>query len=716
MNGVVYERISGRQVAVPFANVYWLGTTMATQSDENGKFLLQKFSDVGVLQLVVSSVGYRSDTIRIAEGVNVIEVVLAQNVKELQEFTIRERQYSTYISKIEHNKSEVISSDGLCRLACCNLAESFENSATIDVGYSDAVSGARQIQMLGLSGIYSQLMLENIPFIKGLSSPFGLNYVPGSFMQSIQIAKGVSSVVNGYESMTGQINLEFRKPKNADRLFVNAFFSSELKSELNVVTAHVLNERWSTMFLVHGSLFGSEFDHIGHDGFMDYPKQRQINLVNRWSYEGEKLGSISMISYVNESRTGGQMGFDRGLNPNGLYGIGIDNQRLQFTTKNGYMIREGNSIALQLSGIYFEQDAFYGHNLYDGKEGNLYANLIYENNFAGNNVLSAGASFQLNDVKECFINQVFSGDSTLNVVRTEVVPGVFAQYSGELSEKFSFIAGMRYDYNSIYGGLFTPRLHLKWNAKEDFTLRASAGKGYRSASILAENFGYMASSKRFITDADLKMEDAWNYGFNFVQDFKIGDERRGTFTMDFYRTEFLNQVVVDLERNVREIHFYNLDGKSFSNSVQADLSGEVLKGFNVTLAGRYNDVKQTINGVLVEKPYVSKWKSLLVLSYATRYDKWIFDLTTQWNGACRVPETSIAESRYSNAYLFMLGQITRKFKYIDVYGGCENITNYVQANPIIAAGNPFGSDFDASVIYAPMMGRLFYIGLRWSVQ
>ncbi|MDL2314738.1 TonB-dependent receptor [Bacteroidales bacterium OttesenSCG-928-C19] len=715
LTGTVYEVVNKKQTPLPFANVFWLGTTKGTTTNENGSFSLKKPSANKESKLVISFIGYQNDTIAIPQTQDNVTVVMKSNAKELEGVTIAERLESSYISKLQHQKSEVISSDGLCRLACCNLAESFENSATIDVGYSDAVSGARQIQMLGLSGIYSQLMLENIPFIRGLSAPFGLNYVPGSFMDGIQISKGVSSVTNGYESMTGQINLEYRKPKNADRLFVNAFFNSELKSELNVVGAHEINDKLSTMVLAHGSYMGKEMDHIGDDGFMDYPKSYQINLVNRWQYDGEKYRNVSLINYVKEERTGGQMGFKRGNNS--LYGIGIDNQRLQFSTKNGYMLNEGSSVALQLSGTYFEQKAFYGKNNYDGREGNLYANLIYDNNFSGNNKITTGINFQLNDVKEDFTNGAYlSSIATQKFKQTEVIPGVYAQYTGELSEKFSFIAGARYDYNSEYGSLFTPRVHLKWNIFDDFTVRAAAGKGYRTPYVLAENFGYMASSREFVIGNDLDIEDAWNYGVNFVKEFKLPNDRKATFTMDYYRTDFKNQIVVDMDKDLHQVLFYNLDGKSYSNSLQADLTAEVLNGFNVTLAGRYNDVKQTINGKLVEKPYVNKWKGLLVLSYATKYDKWIFDLTTQWNGSCRIPNTDGLKPERSDAYFFLLGQVTRKFKHLDIYAGCENITNYVQKDPIIAANEPFGSNFDASVIYAPMMGRVFYIGLRWTLK
>ncbi len=722
LSGTVFELgEKGNKSPLPYANVQWLGTTKSVATKENGTFSIEIPSSEKDLKLVVSSMGYQTDTLSIEENQSFIEVLLSVKVTTLSNVDIVEKQDASYISRLNPVKTEVITTDGLCRLACCNLAESFENSATVDVGYSDAISGARQIQMLGLTGVYSQLLLENIPFIKGLSAPFGLGYVPGSFMESIQISKGVSSVINGYETMTGQINIEYKKPKTSDPFFLNAYLNSDLKGEVNALSAYEFNDKLSTMSFLHGSYSGRELDHVGHDNFMDMPKSWQINFVNRWDYENENYRNISLLNYVTEHKTGGQMGFERNLrtyDTTGLYGIGVDNQRLQIFTKNGYLLDNKSSVALQLSGVYFEQKAFYGLNDYKGNEADLYANLLYENSFSPKHKLTTGFSFQWTHSRENYDSENIYTLLNISLNQTEILPGVFAQYTFSLDEKLSLIAGFRYDYNTFFRkSVLTPRLNLKWSVFEKTTLRASAGKGSRTAYIFAENFGLMASSRQFVIQPDLNLfEEAWNYGFNIVQEIPFFGKRKAVFTFDAYRTDFIHEVNLNLDRSAHQAIFSNLDGKSYSNSLQADLKIEVLKGFNVTLAGRYNDVKTTIDGNLMDKPYISKWKGLLVLSYATKYNKWIFDLTTQLNGSCRLPNTNGAREEYTKPYVFMLGQITRKFKSIDIYAGCENITGFVQTDPIIAADRPFSQDFDASVIYAPMMSRLFYAGLRWTIK
>ena len=636
-----------------------------------------------------------------------------------------------YISRLKPIKTEVITQAGLNKLACCNLSESFENSATVDVGYSDAVSGAKQIQMLGLAGIYSQLMWENIPFLRGLSSSYGLSYVPGSWMESIQISKGTSSVINGYESVTGQINVEYKKPQTAKPFFLNYYISSELKNELNVFSTHKINKNLSTMLMGHGSYMGTKWDE-NNDGFMDQPKLNQINLFNRWAYEGEGYHSILGFNFVNENRNGGQMDYDENIHRNDTikYGIGIKNQRFQLFTKNGFEIKgmEETSLGIQAAATYHKQDAYFGLTNYNGTQKSLYLNAIFQSEITHRHLYSLGFSYQYDNYEETYsklkANKTY--DTSYNRPRIESVPGVFAQYTYEIPEKLTVIAGIRADFNSYYRTFVTPRLHLKWNITKSATLRASAGKGYRSASIFSENMGYLASSRTVMIVDNLDLEEAWNYGINFSKCWEFKENRKATFTIDFYRTDFINQVVVDIDHMMHHVDFYNLGfkntgGKSYSNSLQAEFNIDAFKRFNIGVAARMNDVKvDYLNGTM-EKPYVSKYKGLLTMSYATKYEKWMFDFTLQLNGKSRLPNMKMAPAapvydNYSPAYAFLLGQITRKFRNFDVYIGSENIADYMQHDPIMGASKPFSNAFDASMIWGPIMGRMFYGGIRWTIN
>lgn len=729
IKGEVYEYNSDKKlIPVPYANVYWMETQKGTSTNEKGIFILEK-TNKSSPHLVVSFVGYKNDTIIVPKEKKEIKIILTNNT-ELSEVVISGGMEGAYISRLKPIKTEVITQAGLNKLACCNLSESFQNSATVDVGYSDAVSGAKQIQMLGLAGIYSQLMWENIPFLRGLSSSYGLSYVPGSWMESIQISKGTSSVINGYESVTGQINIEYKKPQTAKPFFLNYYVNSELKNELNLFSTIKINKKLSTMVMGHGSFLGKKWDQ-NNDGFLDQPTMKQINLFNRWAYDGKHYHSILGINFLNENRDGGQIDYDENIHRNDTikYGLGINNQRFQVFTKNGFEISgmEASSLGIQASATYHKQDAYFGLTNYNGTQKSLYLNAIFQSQITKKHLYSLGLSYQYDNYDETYtkLKSNKTADTSYYRPREESVPGVFAQYTYEIPEKLTVIGGIRADFNSYYRTFVTPRLHVKWNITKSTIIRASAGKGYRSASIFSENMGYMASSRTVIINEKLDLEEAWNYGINITKNWELKDKRKASFTLDFYRTDFINQIVVDIDNNMHRVDLYNLGfnntgGKSYSNSLQAEFNIEPIKRLNVTIAGRINDVKMDYLKGNLEKPYVSKYKGLLTLSYATKYDKWMFDFTLQLNGKSRLPNAVMLPAtpvydNYSPAYAFLLGQITRKFRTFDLYIGSENMADYMQHSPIMGAAKPFSKAFDASMIWGPIMGRMVYGGIRWTI-
>ena len=719
VKGVAEENGKTELVGLPFANLYWAGTTTGVTTDENGAFEIHKPHDGEEFLLVVSYIGYSPDTVKIHKDLQYIEVRLQETV-QLEEVTVRRRMGGSFISQIEPLKTEIITITGLQSLACCNLSESFENSATVDVGFSDAVSGAKRIQMLGLSGVYSQLMFENIPTLRGLASTYGLTYIPGSWMESIQISKGTSSVTNGYESTTGQINVEYKKPHSAEPMFLNLFTNNEGRYEANLTSAVKLNEKWSTMILAHGSYQVNALDH-NMDNFIDMPTGGQLNFVNRWDYEVEGRGHSQFgIGYMKETRHGGEMEFDRDihLGTTTFYGIGIETSRFNVFAKNGFYFKNNpnSSLGLLLSYTAHENDAFFGVNDYLGKQNSFYSNLVFQTALDdhGHHKINAGVSFMYDNYSEVF--------RTFDLSRTESVPGVFGQYTySSHDEDFTLILGLRADQNSLFGTFITPRTHLKWNIAENTVLRGSIGRGFRAANVFAENVGILASSRNLVFEEEFKAESAWNYGVNITQSIPLEENRSITFTADYYRTNFENRVIVDMDRDAGFAYFYNLQGESYSNSFQTDVSVQPFEGFELLAAFRYNDVKITIDNELREAPFVNKHKGLLVLSYATRFEKWKFDMTNQFVGKSRLPDTSINPLQYqrpgfSDPHYILHAQITRRFRNLDVYFGGENLTNFMQKHPIIASDDPFGNYFDTSFVWGPILGRKFYLGIRYTIN
>ena len=710
---------NNRSIPVEDASVYWAGTQNGTMTDTDGRFTLPMPSENR--RLVIRHISYRTDTIDIHDTDRYLQITLTAG-HLLQTATVVSSRSASHISG-KPILTQVISTEGLRRAACCNLSESFESTASVDVSYSDAVSGAKQIQMLGLAGVYSQIMLENVPYVRGLATPFGLMYMPGSWMEEISISKGTASVINGYESITGQIDVEYKKPGTSqEMLFANLFLNSMLKTEGNANLRLKVNDKLSDMLLVHVENQPKMFDH-NHDGFTEVPLNTQINLLNRWDYAPSKRwNGRSMLGYVSDTRTGGQTGFRRSMydkqptcGDSSIYGIGIDHRQLNFITKNGLLLNgEQESIGTIVSFTMADHQAFYGYRKYNARQYSGYANLFYENYLGTQkkHKIDAGMSLQMD-----MTDERLDGDTSHS---TEVVPGIFAQYSYILDEHLILIAGSRLDYHNLYGLLFSPRLHLKWQATPQTAIRYTIGKGYRSAHPYIENTNLMASSRQFVMEEELKMEEAFNTGLSVTQKFKLfGNE--SSLAVDYFYTHFLSQTIADVDRSPFAVYFHNLNGKSYSHAFQAECNLSPFQRFELMIAYRYNHVMETVNGTLKEKAMVIPHKMVINLHYATRFEKWKFDLTTQLNGSARLPDASLLPEelrypKYSPAFATINAQISRQFKHWEFYLGAENLTDYTQEHPIVDAANPFGPYFDASVVYAPLTGRMFYAGCRFALK
>ena len=716
VKGHVYENSPEEgNIPLPGVNVVWLGTNTGTVTNDEGFFSVRKPGPQAHM-LVLSYVGYISDTLHIHQPGHEVEVFLRSNLS-LDAVTIHGKQKGSHLDRLNPIHTAIISQAGLQQAACCNLSESFENSATVDVHYSDALTGAKQIELLGLAGVYSQMMTENIPNLRGLSSTFGLNYIPGSWMESIQVSKGASSVVNGFESITGQINIEYKKPEESEAFYFNMYANSLQKVEGNINFRVPLSDKWSTIVMAHGENEQHTTD-VNGDGFMDLPMMKQYNLMNRWMYQGTRgLETRFGVSLLEEERVGGEMRFNPEAipNPENGYGILLNTRRAEAYWKTGFVFtnRPATSIGLITQLSHHNQSSIYGYNQYNGRHNSSYVNLLFQS-WIGD--VRHGFTTGISLVTDNFSEKL----NTAHFARNEVVPGAFFQYTYKPDDSFTLMTGIRADRHNLYGLFYTPRVHLRYNLSEHTTIRASAGKGYRTASVFAENSYLLASSRELELLEEMEQEKAWNMGATLAQSFHLrGNE--WTFSAEFHRTDFQNQVVIDIYQDPDKILVYNLDGKSYSNSLQMNLAGSPLERLDVVLGYRLNDVKTTINGELADKPLVNRTRGLASISYATRLSKWQFDLTYQYNGRGRLSPTNAFPPAYQRADRFdpfsiINGQITRRFKHWHIYTGVENLTNFRQTDPILAADDPFGPYFDASMVWGPIVGRKIYAGIRVQID
>lgn len=658
-------------------------------------------------------------------------------------------QNGNYLAKGKDLRTEVISSAGLRKLACCNLAESFENSASVTVGYSDAITGARQIRLLGLSGIYTQMLDESRPSMRGAAAPFGLSYVPGQWLESIQISKGLSSVTSGVEAITGQINTEYRKPTDEKPLFVNASVMNDTKTDLNVASSLQMGEKWSTVLLGHVSGNFKTSDH-NHDGFRDDPKMLQFNVANRWLYYGDKAQVRFGVRALQDNRQGGQDGYDHKtymLMAHSPWGSDITNRQVNGYVKVGVPITEDNAKNFAFVADYTltDMDAWFGASKYFVTQNSAFLNALYMNEINDSHKFTLALGGTVDNYGEDFSRKVTAQTLTPGkTYGTFYNAGISGEYTYHAGEKFSTIVGLRGDWYNGDGFRFTPRLTLKYNPIDAIVIRANGGRGLRRSLPLIDNIGVFSTGKSFNGNySDHILEDAWTYGGNATFYLPFGHSKDTYLSLDYFGTRFAQQAVIDYELQKDAISFYSLDDRrSFTNSYQADFNIEAFKGFTVTATFRYTDARIELDGQgLVEKPMTSRYKGVLNLQYATNLNKWIFDFTASVNGKSRVYNfmrdlrnddgSLMYKDGFTPVYPLLYAQITKKFKGVDIYIGAENITGYRQKNVILgtmsdaamsghsghaaSVVDPSASDFDASAVWGPIMGAKYYLGVRFTL-
>jgi outer membrane receptor for ferrienterochelin and colicin len=654
---------------------------------------------------------------------------LSFSQEELEEVKIKAKTKGIVKSLKGTSNTTIVTSAELLKAACCNLAESFETNPSIDVNFSDALTGTKQIRMLGLTSPYIMITEENIPSVRGASQAYGMSFTPGTWVESIQITKGAGSVVNGYESISGQINTELIKPLGDIPFFLNAYGDNSSRFEVNTHFNQKVTDKWATSLFIHGNARVGKND-MNDDGFLDNPLGRQLNVTNRWQYANQETGWVSFLNarFMRDEKLSGEMHFDPDKDKltTNHWGSEIETERLDLTSKLGYVFKDMpyQSIGFQNAFTLHNQQSYYGLNQYDIKQQSFYSNVIF-NSIINNtrNKFSTGLNFAFDNYTE-FVNLT-------DVSRVDNSIGAFFEYTFDDSDKFSYILGGRVDHHNRLGTFFTPRLHARYNPWDRGVLRLSAGRGKRAANIFAENQTLFASSRQFsVLDTSGKIyglnpEIAWNYGFSFTQKFKLFT-KNADVTMDFYRTDFQNQAVVDVMNSPQEVLFYNLKGSSFANSLQLDFNIELKKHLNVRTAYKYFDIATDYLSGTFQRPLQAKHRVFANIEYATHIldkgQQWRFDFTTNWLGKQQLPFTATNPEQdrfpeFSPSFAVMNFQVTRTFSStFEMYLGGENIGNYRQNKAILGSDNPFGTNFDASIVYAPIFGNMYYAGLRFKIK
>ncbi len=724
IKGVVFEaNNTNEEIPLPGANVHWLGTSVGAVTDIDGKFNIDYKTEYR--KLIISYVGFTTDTLTITEPREIRHWL--KPMSTLDEITLEGRNKASATSYLASENLINISSEELLKAACCNLSESFETNPSIDVNFSDAITGTRQIKMLGLTSPYILIATENIPSIRGASQAFGLTFIPGTWVESIQITKGAGSVVNGFESIAGQINAELQKPAFDDKLFVNLYGSVNGRLELNTHVNTSVSDKWSTGLYIHGNLRDKKFDN-NNDTFLDMPLAKQVNVMNRWQYTDTENGLVSFINvkYLRDEKQTGQLDFNPDFDQltTNAWGSEIDTRRIETSAKLGYVNPEipYQSLGVQFAYSHHDQESYFGLRKYDILHNSVYGNIVYNSIISDSrHKIKTGASYTYDHYDELVEDTTYE--------RSEMSFGGFFEYSYDNLEAINLTAGIRIDHHNLMGTFITPRFHIRYAPWEKSALRASFGRGKRSANIFAENQKMFATSRTINilnTDGDiygLDPEIAWNYGVSYLQGFDLFN-RKADLTFDFYRTDFKNQVIVDFETPT-QVNIYNLDGVSYANSFQVEFNYNAFERFDLRTAYKYYDIKTDYTVGKLERALTPKHRVFANISYETAIKNnsmWKFDATFNWLGAQRFYTTLGSPVEYqlpenSDTVATLNAQITKVFSpKFEVYLGGENITNVKQNNPIVSADNPFGSYFDSTQVYGPIFGSMYYVGLRLKIN
>lgn len=725
---ISYSNDLGENTPLIGVSIYWKDTSIGTLSDIDGKFKISKTNLTN--ELIFKFLGFNDKLINV-ENHNFLNIIMTENENTLDEVIVNKKKKTLQKSYFKTQNITNVSSDELLKAACCNISESFETNPSIDVNYSNAITGVKQVKMLGLESPYLLITEENIPMIRGASQVYGLSFIPGTWVESMQITKGSGSVVNGFESISGQINVELKKPYSDTPFFINVYSNTMGRNEINLHANKIINDKLSTGFYLHGNK-NSNVNDKNNDGFLDNPKSEAFNFFNRWQYINPQKGTVSFlgIRYMKDEKIIGENTTKFDLNDKVREPwIGeINTNRLDSNFKYGYVNPSipYQSLGFQMAYSNHDQKSFFGLRKYDINQRSFYSSIIY-NSIIGNtlNKIKLGLNYSYDDFDETVDTQssLIEKFSDVFYNRIDKSIGGFFEYSYDSMDSVSLIAGVRYDLHNNLGNFFTPRIHLRYQPFEKSVFRLSLGTGRKSSNIFSENQNVFATGReiKILNNSGkfygLEPEKAFNYGISFRQGFFINN-READITFDYYVTDFDNQVVVDWETQ-GEFSFYNLDGKSFAKSLQVDFEYEI--NDNILLKSTYKNfnVKKQYKSGFYQNPLTPKNRFFTNIEASTNESKngskWKFDLTYNWIGKQRLPSHSELDNFNGNSpsYSLINSQITKVYSdKFEIYVGGENIGAYSQSNPIL--GNPFGTDFDTSLIYAPIHKALFYVGLRFN--
>ncbi len=730
LTGKVFGGSAEAKEIVPGAVVRWLTGGGGTAANENGVYRLPA-AQTPDRRIIISAAGYRNDTLDAGDK-TYFSVTLQQSAMALTGVEIRDVR-GTYISTLSVAQTEVITARELSKAACCDLAGCFGTQASVQPQTTNVVTNAQELRILGLSGVYNQVLFDGQPLLAGAAFTYGISTFPGTLVENIFVSKGATSVLQGFESISGQINLIPVSPEKADPLYLNAYINFFGEKHLNaqVATPVGKSKKWHALLSLHTVQRAGRFDR-NHDGFLDLPLLTRYAVYNKWSYGNERnRGGWAQIGlrFVKEQRIGGQVRFDAGTQEGSpeIYGQTVRYNQSEAYLKAGWRFNNRQAVSINASGQGHHQHSWAGTTRYTAGQltGNI--RIQHEVQWAKAHELKWGFSYRYQNLDETVAftqnspGRSYAGNYAGNYATNLRVPGVFGEHSWRWKEgKIVLLTGARLDHHQQWGAFFTPRSLLRWDLGKWGIFRASAGTGWRQVSLFSEQTALLVSSRNIVFAEGLRPEQAANWGLSHSYSYTAG-RLSGTVTGDFYRTVFSNQFFPEYDVIPNAVVIRNFGGISRSNGLQLEATAVWNKRLEGRVAYNYLEVYRTQNGAKTALPFNPRSRAMAALSYRTAGDRWQADANVHWFDRMRLPDTRSNPEAYqrplhSTPYATLNIQGTFRWKALELYTGCENVTGFVQPNPIISAQNPFGPYFDISSVWGPVRGREFYLGVKWRIK
>ncbi|AKQ45752.1 TonB-dependent receptor [Rufibacter radiotolerans] len=726
---------------IAFATVALQGTSLGSSSNDKGFYQIQNIPE-GKYQVTVSALGYvsqqRSVTLKSGEKVE-MHFQLREATAALKEVVISGTMKE--VTKLESPVPvEVYTAKFFQANPAPSLFESMQHVNGVRPQLNCNVCNTGDIHINGLEGPYTMVLLDGMPIVSGLSTVYGLTGIPQALLQRVEVVKGPASTLYGSEAVGGLINIITKKPETAPLFSADVFTTTwgEVNADLGLKTK--VGQKANSLLGVSYFNYQNPIDN-NKDGFTDVTLQHRISLFNKWTFNRKEDRTFSVAGrYVYEDRWGGQMNWTPAFRGgDSIYGESIYTKRWELF--GVYQLPVKETINFQFSTNGHDQNSVYGQTVFLASQYIGFGQLTWQKSLGARHDLLAGSALRYTYYDDNTPATAKPGVTPENQPTHTLLPGVFLQDEVALNDQNKVLLGLRYDYNSRHGSIFTPRLNYKWTSADRLhTLRLSAGNGYRVAHVFTEDHAALTGAREVVFEQELRPETSWNVNLNYVREIYTSKDNFIALDGSIFYTRFNNRILPDYDTNPNQIIYRNLAGTAVSKGISLNLDMTWTNGLKILAGGTVMEVYKKENGEKTRQLLTEKVSGVWNIGYAFGKSGFSIDYTGNVYGPMALPLLSPLDDRAAISPWWSIQnlQLTKRYKSgWEFYGGVKNLLNYTPpANSIARAFDPFDKKvkfnaqgqamatpdnpqaltFDPTYVFAPNQGIRGFLGLRYTFQ